>query len=86
LRVKYRMPHAKHNKTNEPPKTRGLCADNQISCGIFDVSEDKAAPMPNVIITAGRVQHISVERLVTKAMVIANLALLILSLKSQKAV
>jgi hypothetical protein len=40
-----------------------------MSCGTFDVRDERAAPMPSVIITAGSVQQISVERLVTKAMV-----------------
>ncbi len=40
-----------------------------MSCGTFDVSDDSAAPIPKVIITAGSVQQISVERLVSKATV-----------------
>lgn len=40
-----------------------------MSWGTFEVSDDKAAPMPSVIKTAGNVQQMSVERLVTKARV-----------------
>jgi hypothetical protein len=69
LRVKYLTPHAKHSKINEPPKTNALRADSQISCGTFEVSEDSAAPMPSVIITAGSVQQINVDRLVRSATV-----------------
>ena len=60
-----------------------------MSCGTLDVSDDKAAPMPSVIITAGSVQHISVEILVTKATVgaavsrKASFALLILRLSGR---
>lgn len=75
LRVIYRTSHARQSKINEPPKTNGLCAESQISCGTFEVSDDKAAPIPSVIITAGSVQQISVERLVTKATVGAAVSL-----------
>jgi len=40
-----------------------------MSCGTFEVSEDRAAPMPSVIMTAGSVQQTKVERLVTSATV-----------------
>jgi len=40
-----------------------------MSCGTFDVSDDKAAPMPSVIMTAGKVQQIKVDRLVSRAIV-----------------
>lgn len=69
FRVRYRTPHAKPSSTNDPPKTNGLCAESQMSCGTFEVSDDKAAPIPKVIITAGSVQQMSVERLVTNATV-----------------
>jgi len=76
LRVKYLTPHAKHSKINDPPKTSGLCADSQISCGTFDVRDDSAAPIPKVIITAGSVQHTSVERLVASAIAGAAVSLI----------
>lgn len=69
FRVKYRTNQAKHNNTKEPPKTSGLWADSQMSCGTLDVRDDRAAPMPSVIITAGKVQHTSVDRLVSSATV-----------------
>ena len=40
-----------------------------MSYGTFEVSEDNGAPMPRVIITAGKVQQIKVERLVSSAIV-----------------
>ena len=40
-----------------------------MSCGTLEVNEDNAAPMPSVIIIAGRVQQIKVERLVSSAIV-----------------
>ena len=69
LRVRYLTNQARLSKINEPPKTKGLRSDSQISCGTFDVSEESAAPMPSVIKTAGNVQQTKVERLVTKAIV-----------------
>ncbi len=60
----------------EPPKTRALRSDSHISCGIFDVKDDSAAPIPSVIITAGKVQHISVEMLVSSATVGAAVSLM----------
>jgi len=69
LRVRYLTPQARQSKTNEPPKTRGFRSESQMSCGTFDVNDESAAPMPSVIITAGRVQQMSVERLVSKATV-----------------
>ena len=69
LRVKNRTPHARQSSMKDPPNTSGLCADSQISCGTLDVSDDSAAPIPNVIITAGSVQHTSVDRLVISATV-----------------
>ncbi len=59
----------------DPPKTSGLWAESQINCGTLDVRDDKAAPIPSVIITAGNVQQIRVERLVTKAIVGAAVSL-----------
>ena len=53
----------------ELPKTSALRSESQISCGTFEVSDDNAAPMPSVIMTAGRVQQIKVERLVSSAIV-----------------
>ena len=75
FRVIYRTPHAKQSKMKDPPKTSGLWADSQMSCGTLDVNDDKAAPIPNVIITAGNVQQIRVERLVAKATIGAAVSL-----------
>ena len=69
LGVRYRAHPARPSKMREPPKTSGLRSDSQISCGTFEVSEESAAPIPSVIITAGSVQQISVERLVSSAIV-----------------
>lgn len=75
FRVIYRTPHAMQSRMKDPPKTRGLWAESQINCGTLDVRDDKAAPIPSVIITAGNVQQIRVERLVTKASVGAAVSL-----------
>jgi len=57
-----------------------------MSCGTFEVNVDKAAPMPNVISTAGNVQQINVDRLVSNASVGAavsrNASLALLTKKS----
>jgi len=69
LRVRYLTPQARQSKIKEPPKTNALRSESQMSCGTFEVSEESAAPIPSVIITAGRVQQIKVERLVNSASV-----------------
>ena len=75
FRVKYRTNHAKQSKKKDPPNIRGLWDESQINCGTLEVRDDKAAPIPSVIITAGNVQQIRVERLVTKAIVGAAVSL-----------
>ena len=69
LRVRYLTPHARQSKIKEPPKTSALRSESQMSCGTLEVSDDNAAPMPSVIMTAGSVQQIKVERLVSSAIV-----------------
>ena len=54
---------------SEPPKTSGLRSDSHISWGTLAVRDDNAAPMPSVIMTAGKVQHTSVDTDVNKATV-----------------
>ena len=46
-----------------------------MSCGKLLVRDDRAAPMPSVMSTAGRVQQISVDRLVISAMLGASVSL-----------
>lgn len=85
LRVRYLTPHARQSRMREPPKTNALCSESQMNCGIFEVREDKAAPIPSVIITAGNVQQIKVERLVTSAIVgaaVSRNAILVLLIPS----
>ena len=69
LRVIYLTSQARLSKMNEPPKTSALRSESQIICGTFEVREESAAPMPSVIKTAGNVQQINVDRLVSKASV-----------------
>ena len=69
MRVIYLTSQAKLKRISEPPKTSALRSESQISCGTFEVREERAAPMPSVIKTAGNVQQIKVDRLVSKASV-----------------